>query len=205
MSYPLLIECPLCLGQGKLKRTEVLDRLEVKDFARVAQLSAEEAYRLLQQKHTHDEQSAWSRYETELAKRTAEIRERHKDEVRIAQRFRHDSILRLGYLSDTSSTRWLELFRKIGRYLSPCKVLLSGSSFSSRLALPPFASYRQCCTFTSAIYANNPPGPKLQDSEGNVGATGTGKIQGSNSWPWLGCRKIAITRSLTRLSVLIRP
>ncbi len=34
------IECPLCLGEGKLKRTEVLDRLGVKDFARVAQLSA---------------------------------------------------------------------------------------------------------------------------------------------------------------------
>ena len=30
------IECPLCLGEGKLKRTEVLDRLGVKDFARVA-------------------------------------------------------------------------------------------------------------------------------------------------------------------------
>ena len=41
------IECPLCLGAGKLKRTEVLDRLGVKDFARVAQLSAEEAIRLL--------------------------------------------------------------------------------------------------------------------------------------------------------------
>jgi hypothetical protein len=45
------IECPLCLGEGNLKRTEVLDRLGVKDFARVAQLSAEEAFRLLLQKH----------------------------------------------------------------------------------------------------------------------------------------------------------
>jgi hypothetical protein len=48
------MECPLCLGAGELKRSEVLDRLGVKDFARVAQLSAEEAFRLLQQKHTHD-------------------------------------------------------------------------------------------------------------------------------------------------------
>ena len=39
------IECPLCSGEGKLKRTEILDRLGVKDFARVAQLSAEEAFR----------------------------------------------------------------------------------------------------------------------------------------------------------------
>jgi hypothetical protein len=28
------IECPLCLGEGKLKRAELLDRLGVKDFAR---------------------------------------------------------------------------------------------------------------------------------------------------------------------------
>jgi hypothetical protein len=34
------IECPLCLGAGELKRAEILDRLGVKDFARVAQLSA---------------------------------------------------------------------------------------------------------------------------------------------------------------------
>ena len=54
------IECPLCLGEGKLKRTEVLDRLGVKDFARVAQLSAEEAFRLLLQKHNHDEQNVWA-------------------------------------------------------------------------------------------------------------------------------------------------
>ncbi|MGD1080890.1 MAG: hypothetical protein ABR881_21430 [Candidatus Sulfotelmatobacter sp.] len=41
------IECPLCLGEGKLRRTEVLDRLGVKDIARIAQLSAEEAFRIL--------------------------------------------------------------------------------------------------------------------------------------------------------------
>jgi hypothetical protein len=84
------IECPLCLGAGKLKRTEVLDRLGVKDFARVAQLSAEEAFHLLEQKHTHDHQTAWSRFETELAKRTAEIRDRHKDELRSAHSDRDD-------------------------------------------------------------------------------------------------------------------
>ena len=84
------IECPLCLGAGKLKRTEVLDRLGVKDFARVAQLSAEEAFRLLQGKHNHDHQQVWSRFETELAKRTAEIREHHKDELRLAQSDRDD-------------------------------------------------------------------------------------------------------------------
>ncbi|HEV2397466.1 MAG TPA: hypothetical protein VGS27_11035 [Candidatus Sulfotelmatobacter sp.] len=45
------IECPLCLGVRTLKRSEVLDRLGVKDRARVAQLLAEEVFRLLQQKH----------------------------------------------------------------------------------------------------------------------------------------------------------
>ena len=79
------IECPLCSGKGALSRAEILDRLGAKDFARVAQLSAEEAFRLLQSKHDRDHQTGWSRFETELAKRTTEIRERHKDEVRIAQ------------------------------------------------------------------------------------------------------------------------
>ena len=79
------IECPLCGGQGELSRAEILDRLGVRDFARVAQLSAEEAFRLLQSKHDREHQSAWSRFETELAKRTAEIKEQHKDALRSAQ------------------------------------------------------------------------------------------------------------------------
>jgi len=77
------IECPLCLGVGSLKRTEVLDRLGVKDFARVAQLSAEEAFRLLSKKHTNDHQTAWARFENELTKRTTEIEQRYRDELRM--------------------------------------------------------------------------------------------------------------------------
>jgi chromosome segregation ATPase len=75
------IECPLCLGEGTLKRTEILDRLGVKDFARVATLSAEEAFRLLTQKHTNDHQTAWARFETELTKCTGEIEHRHRNEL----------------------------------------------------------------------------------------------------------------------------
>lgn len=78
------IDCPLCIGQGRLKRSEILDRLGVKDFARVAQLSAEEVFRLLQQKHANDHQNSWSRFEAELTKRTAELRERFKDDLRLA-------------------------------------------------------------------------------------------------------------------------
>jgi hypothetical protein len=78
------IECPLCSGAGELSRAEILDRLGVKDFARVAQLSAEEAFRLLQQKHSSDDQQAWARFESQLITRTAELRERFKDELRLA-------------------------------------------------------------------------------------------------------------------------
>ena len=55
---PNLLSARCVLAPGKLKRTEVLDRLGVKDFARVAQLSAEEAFRLLTQKNNHDHQTA---------------------------------------------------------------------------------------------------------------------------------------------------
>jgi hypothetical protein len=78
------IECPLCSGAGELTRAEILDRLGVRDFARVAQLSAEEAFRLLQSKHDREHQLSWSRFETELSKRVAEIRAHHKDELHLA-------------------------------------------------------------------------------------------------------------------------
>src|SRR5947208_1042525 len=77
----LRIECPLCCGTGELTRAEILDRLGVKDFARVATLSAEEAFRLLSKKHTNDHQSAWARFDNELTKRTAEIEQRHRNEL----------------------------------------------------------------------------------------------------------------------------
>ena len=75
------IDCPLCLGVGSLKRSEVLDRLGVKDLARVAQLSAEEVFRLFQQKHGNDSQQTWLRFESELTRRTAEIELRHRSEL----------------------------------------------------------------------------------------------------------------------------
>src|SRR5579872_3325411 len=87
---PEVIECPLCSGEGELTRAEILDRLGVKDFARVAQLSAEEAFRLLQSKHDREHHGAWARFEIELAKRVTEIREQHKDALRLAQSERDD-------------------------------------------------------------------------------------------------------------------
>jgi hypothetical protein len=58
------IECPLCLGQGQLTRAEVLERLGMKDFARIAQLSAEEAFRLLLKEHKDEENTLWLRFIT---------------------------------------------------------------------------------------------------------------------------------------------
>src|ERR1700683_4862628 len=60
------MECPLCLGEGHLRRAEILDRLGVKDFARVAQLSAEEAFRLLLEKHKDDQRNISLHVESEV-------------------------------------------------------------------------------------------------------------------------------------------
>ena len=64
-----------------LARAETLDRLGVKDFARVAQLSAEEAFRLLQTQYRQDGEGLWARFESELVKRTNDITEHHRDEL----------------------------------------------------------------------------------------------------------------------------
>jgi predicted nuclease with TOPRIM domain len=96
----------LCGGQGELSRAEILDRLGVRDFARVAQLSAEEAFRLFQNKHDREHQSAWSRFEAELARQTAEIRERFKDELRCSQSERDDLTRRVeGCLREVAQLR----------------------------------------------------------------------------------------------------
>jgi hypothetical protein len=71
-SLPHKIECPLCHGTGELTRAEMLDRLGVSDFARVAQLSAEEAFRLLQVQYRNDTDSLWARFENELTRRVSE-------------------------------------------------------------------------------------------------------------------------------------
>lgn len=79
------IECPLCLGQGQLTRAEVLERLGMKDFARIAQLSAEEAFRLLLKEHKDEENTLWLRFENELTKRLNEVTQKHKNELQALQ------------------------------------------------------------------------------------------------------------------------
>lgn len=80
-SIPDNMECPLCLGAGELTRAEVLDRLGVKDFARVAQLSAEEALRLLHSQYRQDGEALWARFECELARRLGEAERQHVTKV----------------------------------------------------------------------------------------------------------------------------
>ena len=75
------MECPLCLGQGQLTRAEVLERLGMKDFARIAQLSAEEAFRLLLKEHKDEENTLWLRFENEMTRRLNEVTLKHKNEL----------------------------------------------------------------------------------------------------------------------------
>jgi hypothetical protein len=84
-ALPNTIECPLCSGKGELTRSEMLERLGMKDYARIAELSAQEAIRLLLVKEEQDEQGRWIRFESELARRIAEATTRHNAEVQKLQ------------------------------------------------------------------------------------------------------------------------
>ena len=84
-TLPEIIDCPLYLGKGNLSRAEILERLGVKDFARVAQLSAEEAIRLLVAQEKGADQARWARFDSELSRRVAEATDRHNAEVQKLQ------------------------------------------------------------------------------------------------------------------------
>ena len=92
---PEAIECPLCLGKGELSRTEVLERLGMKDFARVAQLSAEEAIRLVLRKEKDGEQARWAKFDAELARRLAEVTGTHSAELQRLQAEKSELAARL--------------------------------------------------------------------------------------------------------------
>jgi hypothetical protein len=102
-ALPEAIECPLCLGKGELSRTEVLERLGMKDFARVAQLSAEEAIRLILKKEKDAEQARWAKFDAELARRVAEVTGKHSAELQKLQAEKSEITARLKGLEGTSS------------------------------------------------------------------------------------------------------
>src|ERR1700677_2447361 len=98
------IECPLCLGQGQLTRSEVLERLGMKDFARVAQLSAEEALRLLLKQHKDEENGVWLRFESEITRRLNEVTSKHKTELQSLQSEKSALDVRLGEFQKNQDT-----------------------------------------------------------------------------------------------------
>ena len=100
---PESIECPLCLGKGELSRTEVLERLGMRDFARVAQLSAEEAIRLILKKEKDADQARWAKFEAELARRLAEVTGRHSAELQKIQAKKGELAARLKELERSAS------------------------------------------------------------------------------------------------------
>jgi DNA repair exonuclease SbcCD ATPase subunit len=102
-ALPEAIECPLCLGKGELSRTEVLERLGMKDYARVAQLSAEEAIRLILKKEKDAEQARWAKFDAELARRVAEAAGKHNAESQRLQAEKSELAARLKGLEKSAS------------------------------------------------------------------------------------------------------
>jgi hypothetical protein len=102
-ALPETIECPLCLGRGQLTRAEVLERLGMKDFTRIAQLSAEEAIRLIVTKDKDSEQNRWAKFDVELTKRLAEVNEKHQVELHKLQTEKSEIALRLAESEKNSS------------------------------------------------------------------------------------------------------
>jgi DNA repair exonuclease SbcCD ATPase subunit len=102
-ALPEAIECPLCLGKGELSRTEVLERLGMKDFARVAQLSAEEAIRLILKKEKDAEQARLAKFEVELTKRLAAASDKHNAELQRLQTEKSELAARLKGLEKSAA------------------------------------------------------------------------------------------------------
>jgi hypothetical protein len=103
-TLPETMECPLCLGKGELTRAEVLDRLGVKDLARVAQLSAEEALRLMLKQEKESEQARWAKFDVQLTRRMAEVNEKHNAELQKLQTEKSEVSVRLKEFEKNSAT-----------------------------------------------------------------------------------------------------
>jgi hypothetical protein len=76
-----LVDCPLCDGEGQLERATILARLGMTDHARVAELSAQEAFRLVMKKQAAEEEANWRRFEAEIAKRANAIEDSFNKQV----------------------------------------------------------------------------------------------------------------------------
>jgi len=132
-ALPEAIECPLCLGKGKLSRTEVLERLGMKDFARVAQLSAEEAIRLILTKEKDAEQARWAKFDAELARRAAEAAAKHNAELQGLQSEKGELAARLKGLEESASAR-LENARQEERLAAGKELQKQAAALAKRIA-----------------------------------------------------------------------
>jgi hypothetical protein len=101
---PDTIECPLCLGKGELGRTEVMERLGMRDYARVAQLSAEEAIRLIMKKEKDAEQARWLKFDSELSRRLAAAADKHNAELQRLQAEKSELAVRLEEFQKSATT-----------------------------------------------------------------------------------------------------
>ena len=133
VQLPEAIECPLCLGKGELSRTEVLERLGMKDFARVAQLSAEEAIRLILKKEKDGEQARWAKFDGELARRTAELTGKHAAELQRLQAEKGELTARLKGL-DESASATLENVRQEERLAAGMELQEKLASLTKQIA-----------------------------------------------------------------------
>jgi hypothetical protein len=75
----------------------------MKDFARVAQLSAEEAIRLIMKKEKDAEQARWAKFDAELARRVAEVTGKYNAESQKLQTEKSELAARLKGLEKTAS------------------------------------------------------------------------------------------------------
>jgi hypothetical protein len=123
----------LCLGKGELSRTEVLERLGMKDFARVAQLSAEEAIRLVLNKEKDAEQARWAKFDGELSRRLAEVTGKHAAELQRLQAEKSELTARLKGLEESASAT-LENVRQEERLAAGMELQEQLASLTKRIA-----------------------------------------------------------------------
>lgn len=67
------MQCPFYLGARKLTRAQVVERLVIRELARVAQLSAHEAFSLPSCEFENDTDTLWVHFEGELTLRSCVV------------------------------------------------------------------------------------------------------------------------------------
>jgi chromosome segregation ATPase len=111
----------------------VLERLGMKDYARVAQLSAEEAIRLILKKEKDAEQARWAKFDAELARRVAEVTGKHNAELQKLQAEKTELAARLKGL-EKSATATLDNARQEERLNAEKELQKQLAALTKRIA-----------------------------------------------------------------------